>query len=128
MNIESFWLNIVEQATEAVESEPLLSNLYRCHLIEQPSLGAALSNILASRLFDTYMPASQLEQLFNQEFAKSTSILHNASRDIQAVCERDPAVSGYPEVLLYLKGFMALQGYRVTHQLWQDGRHHLRRL
>lgn len=125
MNIESFWRQIQDQATNAVQSEPLLSNLYRSHLIEQPSLGAALSNILASKLFDTYMPASQLEQLFNQEFAKSNCILHHASRDIQAVCERDPAISSYPEVLLYLKGFMALQGYRVAHQLWHAGRHQL---
>ena len=125
MNIESLWQKIIEQATLAIEKEPLLANLYRCHLIEQPSLGAALSNILASKLFDTYMPANQLEQLFNQEFSKTTAILYNSSRDMQAVCERDPAISGYPEVLLYLKGFIALQGYRVAHQLWQDDRRHL---
>ena len=125
MNIETFWQKIVDQAADAVKSEPLLSNLYHSHLIDQPSLGAALSNILASKLFDTYMPAQQLEQLFNQEFSKPSCILHQASRDIQAVCERDPAITGYPQVLLYLKGFMALQGYRVAHQLWHGGRHQL---
>ena len=122
MNIESFWQKIVEQANHTIEQEPLLTNLYRSHLIDQPSLAAALSNILASKLFDVYIPLQQLEQLFNQELSRSPSIVNDASRDIQAVCERDPAISSYPEVLLYLKGFMALQGYRIAHQLWLNDR------
>ena len=48
-----------------------------------------------------------------------------ATADICAVKERDPAVRYYSTPLLYLKGFHALQGYRVAHWLWQQGRHSL---
>lgn len=42
--------------------------------------------------------------------------------DICAVKERDPAVDYYSIPLLYLKGFHALEAYRVGHWLWNQGR------
>ena len=35
---------------------------------------------------------------------------------------RDPAVDKYSTPLLYLKGFHALQAYRIGHWLWNQGR------
>ena len=45
--------------------------------------------------------------------------------DIQAVRDRDPACKSYSEPLLYFKGLHALQSYRVSHWLWEQGRHAL---
>jgi serine O-acetyltransferase len=36
--------------------------------------------------------------------------------------ERDPAVRTSPDVILYFKGFQALQTHRVAHWLWNSGR------
>lgn len=42
--------------------------------------------------------------------------------DILAVMDRDPAVRTSPDVILYFKGFQALQTHRVAHWLWSSGR------
>jgi len=47
--------------------------------------------------------------------------------DICAVRDRDPAVQYCAIPLLYLKGFHAIQGYRVAHWLWGRGRFALAR-
>jgi serine O-acetyltransferase len=41
------------------------------------------------------------------------------------VFERDPACKGYVQPFLYFKGFQALQTHRVSHWLWNQGRHTL---
>ncbi len=43
-------------------------------------------------------------------------------KDILAVVTRDPAVKAYTDVLLYFKGFHALQTHRVAHWLWKNER------
>lgn len=118
MNINTLWNDILAQAGSAITKEPLLSSLYHQHIISQPSLCHAMSNILASKLCDAYMSISELETLFNQSYAQSPLMIHACARDIEAVRERDPAIESFPEVMLHLKGFMALQGYRIAHQLW----------
>lgn len=45
-----------------------------------------------------------------------------AVADIQAVKDRDPACLGYIQVLLWFKGFHAIQAQRVAHWLWAQGR------
>ncbi|MGB0833575.1 MAG: serine O-acetyltransferase [Psychrobium sp.] len=122
MTIASLWEDILKEAKAAVAHEPLLTNLYRSHIIDQPSLPAAMSNILASKLYDTYMPACELERLFNDAFEQMPCLVDNSIYDIKAVRERDPAIETYPDVILYLKGFQALQAYRVAHCLWNRDR------
>ena len=71
------------------------------------------------------MPAIVLREVIETALAAQPDILDAAAADICAVKERDPAVRYYSTPLLYLKGFHALQGYRVAHWLWQQGRHSL---
>lgn len=49
-------------------------------------------------------------------------MIASAACDIQAVRTRDLAVDKYSTPLLYLKGFHALQAYRIGHWLWNQGR------
>lgn len=121
----SLWKDILKEANETIAKEPLLTNLYRSHIIDRPSLSACLSNILASKLFDTYMPACELERLFNEAFVTNPLLIDCCIFDIKAVRERDPAVESYPEVILHLKGFLAIQAYRVAHCLWKHNRKQL---
>ena len=122
MNISSLWKDIVDQASSATEQESLLKSLYHQHIIDQPSLCHAMSNILASKLCDAYMSIDELEGIFNQAYQESVPMINACARDIEAVRERDPAIESFPEVILHLKGFMALQAYRIAHHLWGQGR------
>jgi len=122
MNITSLWQDIRKQAQSAIEQETLLTSLYHQHILDQPTFCHAMSNILASKLCDAYMPIDELEALFNETYQESSSIINACARDIEAVRERDPAIESFPEVILHLKGFMALQSYRIAHHLWQKKR------
>ena len=122
MTTVSLWDEIVSEAHATITHEPLLTNLYRSHIIDRASLPAAMSNILASKLYDTYMPACELERLFNDAYEQMPCLVEYGIYDIRAVRERDPAVESYPDVILYLKGFLALQAYRVAHCLWNRDR------
>ncbi len=48
-----------------------------------------------------------------KEFAK------DASEDIDAICERDPAVKSRAEAALLYSGFHAIMAYRVAHKLYE---------
>jgi len=48
-----------------------------------------------------------------------------ASAVILAVLRRDPATESALSVVLYQKGFQAIQAHRMAHVLWQEGRREL---
>lgn len=52
-------------------------------------------------------------------------IVQDALGDLQAVLDRDPACLGPMQVLLFFKGYQAIQAYRVSHHLWHHGRRSL---
>ena len=63
-----------------------------------------------------------MEPLLTGVFEANPGIVHAASRDLLAMFERDPACFSLLEPLLFFKGFLALTTYRVSHQLWKEGR------
>ena len=54
-------------------------------------------------------------------------VLDATEVDLRAICDRDPACPDVLVPFLYFKGFHALEAYRVSHALWQQGRSHLAR-
>jgi serine O-acetyltransferase len=68
------------------------------------------------------MISTQIQSLFLEALEKSDSFRMSLRHDILAVMNRDPAVKSYTDVLLYFKGFHALQTHRVAHWLWNNGR------
>ncbi|WP_425333931.1 serine O-acetyltransferase, partial [Klebsiella pneumoniae] len=100
----------------------MLASFYHATIIKHDSLKAALSYILANRLNTASMPAMAVREVIEEAFAADPSISEAAACDICATVNRDPAVSMYSMPLLYLKGYHALQGYRVANWLWRQGR------
>jgi serine O-acetyltransferase len=68
------------------------------------------------------MPRDAMEQLFTEVLAKYPHIVERVMRDMHAMFERDAACFSLLEPLLFFKGFLALTSYRISHQLWHDGR------
>ncbi len=68
------------------------------------------------------MPAIAIREVVEEAYAADPEMIASAACDIQAVRTRDPAVDKYSTPLLYLKGFHALQAYRIGHWLWTQGR------
>jgi len=119
---KNVWLGIVREARQLSEQEPMLASFYHATIIKHDSLGAALSYILANKLNTASMPAMAVREVVEEAFAADPNITDSAACDICATVNRDPAVSMYSIPLLYLKGYHALQGYRVANWLWKQGR------
>ena len=119
------WDKIRAEALSLVNEEPMLASFFHSTILSHDSLRSALSFQLANKLASAVMPAIVLREVIETALAAQPDILDAAAADICAVKERDPAVRYYSTPLLYLKGFHALQGYRVAHWLWQQGRHSL---
>ncbi|MBL4829853.1 MAG: serine O-acetyltransferase [Aliivibrio sp.] len=116
------WETIIKEAKEQSEQEPMLGSFYHATIIKHDTLAAALSYILANKLSTASMPAMAVREVVEEAFQSDPSITDAAACDICAIVERDPAVQMYSIPLLYLKGYHALQGYRVANWLWKQGR------
>ena len=119
------WDKIREEAIIMAAEEPMLASFFHSTILNHDSLRSALSFQLANKLGSPVMSAMVLREVIETAYRAQPEILDAAATDICAVKERDPAVRYYSTPLLYLKGFHALQGYRVAHWLWQQGRHSL---
>lgn len=116
------WDLIRQEAKELVENEPMLASFFHATILKHHDLGAALSYILANKLANPIMPAIALREIIEEAYQTQPKIIASAACDIRAVKQRDPAVELWSTPLLYLKGFHALQSYRITHYLWKQQR------
>ena len=119
-SIAFVWHKIVDEVAVVIKDEPMLANFLQTTVLDHSNMGESLGFHLASKLSSKAIPLATLLPLFNEIFA-SDQVLYAASRDIQATVDRDSACSVYSTPFLYFKGFLALQAYRVTHQLWNRG-------
>lgn len=120
--LQWIWQQIRQEAAQLAASEPMLASFFHATLLKHHHLGGALSYILANKLANAIMPAVALKEIIEEAYQADPSIIESAACDIEAVRTRDPAVDKWSTPLLYLKGYHALQSYRVTHYLWQQGR------
>ena len=120
--LEIVWNNIKAEARTLADCEPMLASFYHATLLKHENLGSALSYMLANKLSSPIMPAIAIREVVEEAYAADPEMIASAACDIQAVRTRDPAVDKYSTPLLYLKGFHALQAYRIGHWLWNQGR------
>lgn len=120
--LEQVWNSIKSEARGLAECEPMLASFYHATLLKHDNLGGALSYILANKLANPIMPAIAVREVVEDAYFADQQMIASAARDILAVRLRDPAVDKYSTPLLYLKGFHALQAYRIGHWLWLQGR------
>ncbi len=119
---ERVWAEIKKEAKHLAEHEPILASFFHATLLKHECLGRALSYILANKLSNDIMPAISVREIIDEAFTHSPKMVNAAAHDAIAVCTRDPAVDKYSTPLLYLKGYHALQAYRVAHWLWKQNR------
>ena len=119
---QKLWKKIREEAWASSANEPILASFFHSTILNHSNFKSALSYQLANRLDSHTMPAILVREVIEEAFTKSPEILNAAMADIIAVQERDPAVEDFSIPLLYLKGFHAIQVYRVAHWLWNEKR------
>ena len=119
---QQIWDRVRTEAELMVAEEPMLASFFHSTILNHASLRSALSFQLANKLSSAVMPAMVLREVIETALEADDNIMDAVAADICAVKERDPAVRYYSTPLLYLKGFHALQGYRVSNWLWKQGR------
>ena len=119
---EQLWRTIQEEARNEMLAEPMLASFYHSSVINHSTIKSALSFLLALKLSDDVMSPVLLREIFEQAMIADPLMLEAACLDLLAVRSRDPAVEYSLNVLLYLKGFQALQAHRVAHWMWKNNR------
>jgi len=122
VDTQSLWQTLCSEAVKVGTDEPTLKHLVHDVILSRDSLAAALGARLARRLAREDMPRVAMEPLLTGVFVTHSHIVNSSARDLRAMFERDPACLSPLEPLLFFKGFLALTTYRVSHQLWLDGR------
>lgn len=119
---KALWALIQEEARLEAENEPFLASFFHATIIGHRDLASALSYLLAGKLADEVMPAVTLRELIEQAYESEPQIIMSVCHDLSAVRTRDPAIGKLSTVLLYLKGFHAIQAHRIANWMWKQGR------
>jgi serine O-acetyltransferase len=122
VRINDVWLQIRATAEDIVRREPLMRPCIQKIVLAHVTATSMLAAALAHPLSHDDLPKSELYALIHALLEADTPILTQATRDLVAVKQRDPACPHYLHILLNLKGFLALQTYRIAHALWSKGR------
>lgn len=125
VSANKLWRLIREEAEAMVGGEPTLASYYYSAILKHNNLAAAISFALAGKLGSKALPAMLLQEMIDGMLQQKPELVETMAQDIQAVYDRDPACNQFSLPLLYFKGFHALQGYRISHELWLQERHYL---
>ncbi len=122
---DPIWIKIREEVQEQAAKEPLLTSFLHTTVLKHKSLEDTLSLHLAHKLDNPTLPGILLREIIDEALKSDPQIGQAIRADLSAFCDRDPACDRYSLPLLYLKGFMGLQTYRIGHWLWKQDRHEL---
>jgi serine O-acetyltransferase len=119
---DQLWLSIRRDAEQALAVDPLFGRSLVAAIIDHSDLGSAVSYQIGHRLGKSTAQREQFAGIANEAFRTSPRLVDIASRDLQRIAADDPASPGLLPALLYLKGYVALQTWRVSNWLWHQNR------
>lgn len=125
VEVADLWVVIQQEAEIVAAREPTLRPLLESVILSQDCLGGALAARLSRKLAREDMGREDVGELLQQIFSEHPALVRSAGEDIEAIHTRDPACDSPLEPLLFFKGFAAISTYRVSHQLWRNGRRQL---
>ncbi len=120
--VDPVWKQIRGEAETLAGDEPFMASLAHSIVLHHETLEAALSYRLAQKLSSPEMSPLLLREMADHAYARDPKMGAAARADIMAVYDRDPACNRMLQPLIYFKGFLAIQSYRLAHHLWEHGR------
>ena len=122
---DPIWTQLRSEAEAAVADEPILGGMIHSGVLYQNNFERALAYRISLKLSTGEMPAPVLCEIAEEAIMADPRISDAARADLMAVYDRDPACHSMLQALLYFKGYIALQCYRIGHWLWTENRHDL---
>jgi serine O-acetyltransferase len=121
-SVDPIWDTLRQEALSAADNDPVLSTFLYSTIINHKTLEDSVIHRISERLDHADVPSVVLRQAFEEmltDFPEWGSIIRV---DIQAYYDRDPVCTRFLEPVLYFKGFHAIQTYRLSHWLLENGR------
>ena len=122
VNQDIVWQTLCKEARADAEKEPALASYLFSTILSHKSLEDALAFVLANKLRSNVLLDSQLLEMFSAQYRRDKTLVKQAQADMQAVIDRDPACDKYLQIILFFKGFQAIQAHRVASALWRQDR------
>ena len=122
IDLTKHWTELQALAKNLSIKEPALMTLLNETILERANFSECLVYRITRKLVNQSTSIEVLREAFKQAFEKDPAILQSIAKDMIAVQQRDPACPDILSPLLYFKGFHALICYRLSHQLWKEGR------
>jgi serine O-acetyltransferase len=119
------WRSIWREAETALVHDPIFGSSLSTSIFAHCSLGAAVSHQIGQRLGKNMGEQHQFTRVANEAFVASPELTDAASRDLEAIVLHDPASTALLPALLNVKGYVALQAWRVSNWLWHRNRRDL---
>jgi len=123
--LENAWNRIRYEAETLAQQEPVLSQMADAAILNQTSIAGSIAFILSRRLAGTEVSEEALRWVIISAFDLNPALQEIVYEDIFAVCDRDPTCRKLLHPILFLKGFSALQAFRIAHHYWSIGRQDL---
>ncbi|MET4046026.1 serine acetyltransferase [Bradyrhizobium sp. RT6a] len=118
MPSESLWQKIRDEAQRAAAADPIFGKALVGLILAHDDFTAALSDLIGRRLGGSAAERERFTTFSRDAFDSQPDLIEVAGRDLQAIVHRDPAIAGLLAPLLHLKGYVALQAWRVSNWLW----------
>mmetsp|Transcript_5768 Transcript_5768/g.17206 ORF Transcript_5768/g.17206 Transcript_5768/m.17206 type:complete len:356 (-) Transcript_5768:1857-2924(-) len=122
---DPLWTLIQHEAQVGAANEQFLASELYASVLQHTNLEDAMSVVLANKLGAGYMQATQWMELLKRAFVCDAEYRRCMRLDLMSVMERDPASKHAVGVLLFAKGFHAIQCHRLSHWLWKNGKVHM---
>jgi len=120
-SVDPIWFAVQAEAQAIVKAEPAMASFVFATVLNHDRLEDAIIHRIAQRLDSNVISAETIRRAFDAALAADPVLGEVMRCDIAAVYERDPACDRQIEVLLYFKGFHAIQTHRLAHWLWLGG-------
>jgi serine O-acetyltransferase len=120
--VRQIWPRLRFDAAAAAAEEPMLAGFINASVLRHENFADALAHRIAAKISDGQLDAMLVHDVIQEALLADPVIAERAAADMLAIDERDPACRSLLQPFLYYKGFHALQGYRVAHWLWSEGR------
>lgn len=116
---DGLWRDIRDEAQRAAVADPVFGKAVAGAILAHDDFAAALSDLIGRRLGAGAVERDRVAAFSRDAFHRQPDLVEAASRDLQAIALRDPAITALMPPLLHYKGFVALQAWRVSNWLWR---------
>jgi len=120
---DGLWQQVRSEAQRAADADPVFGKALATAILAHDDFAAALADLIGQRLGSGTAGRTRFTSYSRDAFRGEPDLIETASRDLQAIARRDPAIADLLPPLLHYKGYVALQAWRVSNWLWRHDHH-----